>query len=90
MPKITAYHPEIAVQMKDGSLIVIRPDLDDYYSDQEVLEMLQEATGAGTLGEAVAIMKERRVGDPSTSLVSCRVEAGDESYQLRHQWSDPL
>ena len=90
MPKITAYHPEIAVQMKDGSLIVIRPDLDDYYSDQEVLEMLQEATGAGTLGEAVAIMKERRVGDPSTSLVSCRVEAGDESYQLRYQWSDPL
>lgn len=90
MPKIAAYHPEIAVQKKDGSLVIVRPDMDDYYTDREVLEFLQEETGAGTVGEAVEIVEERGIGNPSGPMLSCRIEEGDESYQLRHQWDDPI
>ena len=90
MPKIKAYHPEIAVQKKDGNVVVIKPDLDDYYTDREVLEMLQEATGAGTVGEAVESIKKKGMGNTPEPLISCRIEDGDESYQLRHGWDDPI
>ena len=90
MPKIAAYHPEIAVQKKDGSLAVIKPDMDDYYSDREVLELLQEATGAGTVGEAVEALEKKGVGNMPAGMLACRIEKGDESYQLRHQWDDPI
>lgn len=89
MPKITAYHPEIAVQKKDGSLVVIRLDMDDYYSDGEILEMLAAMTETRTIGEAVEVVEKRGMGDMSSVILSCRVEKAYGSYQFR-QWNDPI
>ena len=89
MPKITAYHPELAVQKPDGSILVVKPDMDDWYSDREILEMMGEAAGVGTVGELVEALQKKKGNTPSCVL-SCRIEKGDERYQLRHMWDDPI
>jgi hypothetical protein len=52
MPKVVAYHPEILVE-RGGELFLIRADLDDWYSDEEVIGKLAAETGGRTLGEIV-------------------------------------
>lgn len=94
MSKIIAYHPEIAVEKKDGTVFVIRPDMDNYYTDQEVLEALAMSAGVGTVGEIVESLQNRTIAyglkDNPAGVLACRVEKGDESYQLRHKWDDPV
>jgi len=94
MPRIDAYHPEIAVEKNDGTVLVIRPDMDNYYTDQEVLETLAESAGVGTIGEIVESLQNRTMAyglkDNPAGVLACRVEQGDESYQLRHKWDDPV
>ena len=90
MPRIAAYHSELCVQKKDGSLVVVKADLDDYYTDVEVLEMLGMVAGAGSVGELVEAVEKKGLGNYPPCLLAVRISEGDEAYQLRHQWDDPI
>lgn len=91
MPKIAAYHPEIAVQKKDGSVVVVKPDLDDWYDDREVLRMLGRSVNAATVGQMVErVQKKRGMGNTGGPVLAVRIEKGDERHQLRHSWDDPI
>lgn len=91
MPRIAAYHPEIAVQKKDGSVVLIKPDMDDWYEDREVLEHLARVTGASTVGQVVErVQRKRGMGNTQGPVLSVRIERGDERHQLRHLWDDPI
>ena len=91
MPRIAAYHPEIVVQKKDGSVAVIKPDMDDWYDDREVLEYLAKATGARTVGQVVErVQRKRGMGNIGGPVLAVRIERGDERHQLRYDWDDPI
>lgn len=93
MPKITAYHAEIAVQKEDGEVVLLKPDLDDWYPEGEVLRKLGAATGAGTVGEIVEAVEAKGVGNTDCGLVRCRIEkVKGECAQaaVARSWDDPI
>lgn len=93
MPKITAYHPEIAVQKESGEVVLIKPDLDDWYDEGEILSKLARATGASTVGEIVEAVEKRGVGNTQPGLVACRIErVHGECAQaaVARNWADPI
>lgn len=102
MVKIAVYHAELAVQKKDGSVVVLKADLEDYATDREVLEALNVPFGVSTVGELVEWLEDEGltgVTDGGTASVekekgipvlSVRIEGGDERCQLRYLWDDPI
>lgn len=60
MKRIAAYHPTI--EIKNGSkAATVELDMDDFYTEGEVVQALMEATGARTAGEAVKVIRSGRV-----------------------------
>ena len=102
MVKIAAYHAELAVQKKDGSVVVLKADLEDYATDREILEALNMPFGVSTVGELVrAVQDEGLTGvvhggitsvkkEKGIPVLSVRIEGGDERCQLRYLWDDPI
>jgi hypothetical protein len=77
MGKVTAYHPEIPVRKRDGSVVVIKPDLDDWYEEDEVLGKLLAANpGCGTMGELVEAIESGNgeSSQVSNGVLSCCIE----------------
>lgn len=56
MRNVVAYHPEIGVVRHDGSIVIVEVDLDDWYSDEEVIALVgaRVASGEGLLRAAAA------------------------------------
>lgn len=75
MPRIVAYHPEILVEKENKEFVAIKADLDDWYSDEEVLSQLARETGARTVGEAVVAIEEDLVkrSNSNNGLGSARI-----------------
>lgn len=93
MPKIAAYHPEITVQRDSGEVVVIRPDLDNWYDEKEVLEILGRATGARTVGQVVEALEKpekRGMGNTGGPLLSVRIEKGNGRHSPQHRWDAPI
>jgi len=85
MAHIVAYHPEIVVQ-KDDELFAIKLDLDDWYSDEEILRSLAVETGAKTMGELVEILSA-----PKKKNSSARIEKVEQGRTTaRYDWTDQI
>jgi hypothetical protein len=90
VPRIAAYHPEIAVRRATGEIVVIKPDLDNWYDEREVLTILGRAVGVRTMGQLVeALMSGKRVGNTAGPLFSVRIEKGDGRHP-RYHWSSQI
>lgn len=76
LPQVRAYHPRIGVKGKDGQVSVIRADLSDFASDDEVLEMMGQALQVETAGEVVEAIAggERKHCLGSVGCLNCSVE----------------
>lgn len=85
MQKIAAYHAKFAIQ-NGNKIVVLKPDMDDYYEDFEILTMLGKATGSNTMGELVDAISKG--ADMPPNVLTCVVEDGDEREQLRYDWND--
>ena len=81
MPRIVAYHPEILVETADAEVVAIKIDLDDWYSDADIMRSLAEETGARTAGGLVEAL--RRSGsariDKVVKVGSARVYGWDDA-----------
>jgi hypothetical protein len=94
--KIAAYHPEIAVD-RQGTIVVIQADLDDYYEDGEVLSKLAAANPqCRTMGELVeAIEKDGGIqSQRANGVISCRILECEASTQATSDsvrpWDEPI
>ena len=94
MPRIVAYHPEIVVEKPNKELVAIKADLDDWYSDDEVLEQLARETGARTVGEAVMAVEEdlAKKSKSNNGLDSARIiKVKDKKPgQAARRWEDKI
>ena len=90
MGKIAAYHSEIAVRGSDGGVRVIKSNLDDYYTDREVLACLAAATGGNTVGEVVRAIESDVVINMPQSLLSLCIEKGNGILCTKHPLSSSL
>lgn len=93
MPRIVAYHPEILVEKADKEVVAIRADLDDWYSDEEVLAQLARETGARTVGEAVTAVEEDLVkkSRSSNGLDSARIiKVQDKKGRPVRKWDENI
>ena len=54
--KIVAYHPTVAVRRESGEVVTIEVDMDDWYTDQEVIDKLLVASGGKTLNDVVDLV----------------------------------
>ncbi len=94
MPRIVAYHPEILVEKENKEFVAIRADLDDWYSDEEVLSQLARETGARTVGEAVVAVEEDLVRRSASNngLDSARIiKVKDRKPgQKARKWGDKI
>lgn len=52
MKKILKYYPSILVKTSDG-VVMLKPVMDDWYGDHDVLRRLGSACGARTVGEII-------------------------------------
>ena len=75
MRQIIAYHPTIEVRKESGEVVTIEIGMDDWYTNQEVLDGLLRVTGSLTVGGAVVAIEEGKfnLGLP-TGIVRMRVE----------------
>jgi len=94
MPRIVAYHPEILVEKENKELVAIKADLDDWYSDEEVLAQLARETGARTVGEAVVAVEEdlAKRSPSNNGLDSARIiKVKDKKPgQKARKWGDKI
>lgn len=75
-PQVRAYHPRIGVKGKSGEVSVIRADLLDFASDDEVLETMGQALQVETAGEVVEAIVggDRKHCLGSAGCLNCSVE----------------
>jgi len=74
MPRIIAYHPEFLVDDGDGGVVRLVLALDDWYSDEEVLEKLASWTGSSSLSGAVAAIRDDNTRGDRGNIISARIE----------------
>lgn len=97
MRQVIAYHPEILV-VRGEEVFSLHVDLDDWYSEGEVLEKLAGLTGVSTIGEAVVAVGERRFPGVDKNILSARIsKVGPENVvgameegRPVMQWGDSL
>lgn len=91
-PSVVAYHPEIPVRKKDGSVVLIKPDMDDYYGDDEVVGKLAAANpGCRTMGDLVraVVSKKGESSQVANGVMSCCIEEAARDCDARG-WDDPV
>ena len=91
MPRVVAYHPEILVE-RGLELLMIQLDLDDFYTDEEVMEKLVAETGGGTIGEVVGAIERGELKKRDNSILSARIVkmAGKAPRKNVRQWGERL
>ena len=60
LPEVVGYRASVVMRKPDGNVIQVLVMMDDWYSDEEVLEKLIVAYPAGTMGEVVESIKRKR------------------------------
>ena len=97
MPRVIAYHPEILV-VRGEEVFSLHVDLDDWYSEGDVLAKVAALTGVKTIGEAVVAVGERKFPGVDENILAARiskvgpehvVEAMAEGRPVM-QWGDSL
>jgi len=80
-PQVCSYHPRIGVKGKDGHVSVIRADLPDWASDEEVLEAMGQALNVETAGEVVEAIAggKRKHCLGKAGCMNCSVEHAAQS-----------
>jgi hypothetical protein len=73
LPQVLAYHPLVGVRGLDDKVRVIRADLPDFVSHDELLGVLGRVLGVGTAGEVVEGICAKRgdFGSVGYSGVEC-------------------
>jgi hypothetical protein len=96
-PQIVAYHPEFLVQ-RGGDLFTIHVDLDDWYTDEEVLGKLAGLTGASTFGDAIQAIGKEKLASGDNSILSARISKTGTKHKVVKEamgrsvrgWDDPI
>lgn len=73
MVKLMRYHSEIKVRRPSGELARIEVDLDDWYSDEEVVLKVAEVCGGRTAGDLVLAVERGELAFNNNGVVSCRI-----------------
>ena len=91
MPRIVAYHPEILVE-RGLELYKIELDLDDFYSNEEVMAKLVAETGGRTVGEIVGAIERGELKKRDNSILSARIVkvAGKAGRGNVRQWGEKV
>lgn len=71
MYSILAYHPEVEVRRESGEVVTIELDMDDWYTNQEILERLLRASGGRTLGDVVESIEDGRFNLGLSAGIAC-------------------
>lgn len=92
MKRIASYHPTI--EIKNGTkAATVELDMDDYYTEEEVVQALKESTGARTAGEAVRVIKSGRpVTQSCDKVLAARIldSVQGELQTMKLDWDQDL
>lgn len=78
MRKIAAYHPIVEVNKR----ALIEVDLDDWYPDDEVVQILKEGTDAGSPEDVMEAVKSGDVKKGNKLLGARILESGEATIQI--------
>ena len=81
MSRIILYHPEVWVR-RGEDLFSVRLSMDDWYSEEEVLEALVAWTGSSSLGGAVERILAGNTLGPGWGIISACIEKVELSREI--------